>query len=212
MATSILLVDDHVLLLDTLKEYLVRSLQGVQVDAVRTLAECEARLREPDPPDLALVDYRMPGGHGLATIRELVANEAEVPIAVMSGQATPGEVMALLRLGTMGFVSKSVSGTSLTHAVRLMLSGERYLPASVFADAQPRRSGVAALDEEAPVTLRELEVLRLLRSGLTNKEIGRALMIEEVTVKLHINRLCKRLGVKNRVQVLMAAMERSLLD
>lgn len=212
MTTSILLVDDHVLLLDSLTEYLVRSLQGVRVDAVRTLAECEARLRDPDPPDLALVDYRMPGAHGLATVRALVANEAEVPIAVMSGQATPGEVMSLLRLGTMGFVSKTVSGSSLTHAVRLMLSGERYLPASMFVDAQPGRAVTASADDDDAVTPRELEVLRLLRSGLTNKEIGRALAIEEVTVKLHINRLCKRLGAKNRVQVLMTAMERGVLD
>lgn len=212
MTTSILLVDDHVLLLDSLKEYLVRSLQGVQVDAVRSLAECEARLRDADPPDLALVDYRMPGSRGLATIRDLVANAAEVPIAVMSGQATPGEVMSLLRLGTMGFVSKSVSGSSLTHAVRLMLSGERYLPAAVFTDAQPRRPGAPVPETDDAVSPRELEVLHLLRSGLTNKEIGRDLMIEEVTVKLHINRLCKRLGARNRVQVLMAAMERGLLD
>lgn len=210
--SAILLVDDHILLLDALREYLTRSLDGVTVSTMVSLAECQAALVPACEFDLVIVDYKMPGSRGLATIRELVNNPADVPVAVMSGQATPSEVMAILRLGTAGFVNKTVTGTSVTHAVRLMLSGERYIPASVFAERPAHRTRAMLEVDAEPIPERELAVLSLLRQGRTNKEIGRELNLEEVTVKHYVHRLTKRLGVKNRVQVLMAALDLGLVD
>ncbi|MDE2396028.1 MAG: response regulator transcription factor [Burkholderiales bacterium] len=211
--SRLLLVDDHVLLLDTLRDYLARSLEGMEVDAVRTIAECEAALARPDTYDLALVDYRMPGSRGIGTLRGLVENPCDVPVAVMSGQASQEDVRAILQLGAIGFVNKTVSGSSLTHAVRLMLSGERFIPASLLSAQSTRRGAPGAVgDPDEALNPKALAVLRLLRQGRTNKEIGRELQIEEVTVKLYVGRLAKRFGAKNRVQVLMAAMEHGLLD
>ncbi|MDE2370786.1 MAG: response regulator transcription factor [Burkholderiales bacterium] len=211
--SRLLLVDDHVLLLDTLREYLSRSLEGMEIDTVRTLAEAEAALARPDTYDLALVDYRMPGSRGIATVRGLVENPCDVPVAVMSGQASAEDVRAILQQGAMGFIDKAVSGSSLTHAVRLMLSGERFIPASLLS-AQSARRGSAGPGDDAdePLPPKAMAVLRLLRQGRTNKEIGRELELEEVTIKLYIGRLAKRFGARNRVQVLMAAMEHGLLD
>ena len=211
--SRLLLADDHVLLLDSLRDYLARTLDGMTVDAVRTIAECEAALARTEAYDLAIVDYRMPGSRGISTVRGLIENPGDVPVAVMSGQASQEDVRAILQLGAIGFIDKTVSGSSLTHAVRLMLSGERYIPASLLSGRNTRRGAVGLGDDaNGEPSAKELAVLRLLRQGRTNKEIGRELQLEEVTVKLYVGRLAKRFGAKNRVQVLMAAMEHGLLD
>ncbi|MBU6261041.1 MAG: response regulator transcription factor [Burkholderiales bacterium] len=211
--SRLLLVDDHVLLLDTLRDYLTRSLEGMEIDTARTIAEAEAALARPDTYDLAIVDYRMPGSRGISTLRGLVENPCDIPVAVMSGQASAEDVRAILQQGAMGFIDKAVSGSSLTHAVRLMLSGERFIPASLLSSQSARRGSSGPGDDGSePLPPKAMAVLRLLRQGRTNKEIGRELELEEVTIKLYIGRLAKRFGARNRVQVLMAAMEHGLLD
>ncbi len=107
--------------------------------------------------------------------------------------------------GAAGFLPTTLGAEALLSAVRLVLSGERYLPAELLAaEVLPRSgrapSGGAEDDPFERLSGREAEVLERLLDGLTNKEIGRALDVQEVTVKLHLRSVYRKLGVKNRAQ------------
>jgi DNA-binding NarL/FixJ family response regulator len=123
---------------------------------------------------------------------------------VLADEVRRAEVQAALRCGAEGFLPRSLGADAFLNAIRLVLSGESYVPAGLLAAERlsgsgPAPAGAAAEAFEA-LTGRESDVLEQLLDGLTNKEIGRALDIQEITVKLHLRGVYRKLGVKNRAQ------------
>ena len=198
----ILIADDHDLVRDTIAAFL-RAEGGADTETVSDLQGALDRVAPDRPWDLVLLDYTMPGMDGLKGLERVLAAVPEVPVAIMSGTASKQVAEDALALGAVGFLPKTLGAKSLVNAVRFMAAGERYVPVSFLQASEPAGVGGAA----AQLSQREREVLEGLLRGDSNKEIARALDLQEVTIKLHVKTLCRKLGAKNRTQAAMAARD-----
>ncbi|ETA50954.1 response regulator [Ponticoccus alexandrii] len=197
----ILVADDHDLVRETIAAYL----NGTEIEEVQTVATLDEALQvveETGSFDLVLLDYNMPGMNGLDGLTRMQAANAGRPVAILSGSATREIADAALKAGAQGFIPKTLSARSLLSAARFMAAGETYVPLE-FLQQQPA-------DKGGPLTRRELEVLRGICEGKANKEIARDLDLQEVTVKLHVKTLSRKLEARNRTHAAMIARDRGL--
>lgn len=208
----ILLADDH----DLVRDSLALLLQGLDTDVevlhAATLPEAVKKAAEA-PFDLVLLDINMPGMNRVAGVEAMRRALPQVPIVVVSGQITPDTVMDALKAGAAGFIPKTMAGKAMLNAIRLVLSGERYIPRLVLEGAAAPAEGSAHPVGEggtAALSRREREVLALLASGLSNKEIARRLQVETVTVAVHLSSVYRKLGAANRTQAVRIALEQGL--
>ena len=198
----ILVADDHDLVRETIAAYLEaegfdRVLLASHVDhALRLIAEGGA-------VDLVLADYDMPGIDGLVGLSRLIAANAPHPVALISGAVSADGATAALALGARGIVPKTQSSRAMVAAVRAMLAGETFAPVTVQV---PQR-----LPGEMALSPREVDVLRGICAGKSNKEIARDYGLQEVTVKLHVKTMSRKLGAKNRTHAAMIARDRKLV-
>jgi DNA-binding NarL/FixJ family response regulator len=169
-------------------------------------------------PDVVLMDIRMPGLDGLEATRRILT-EPEVPpckVVILTTFDVDEHVYEALRAGASGFLLKDVPADQLAHAIRVAAAGEALLAPSVtrrliaaFArPSAPAPVPVAGLSELTP---REVEVLTLLAEGLSNAEIAARLFVGEATVKTHVARILTKLGVRDRVQAVIAAFRSGLV-
>ena len=149
--------------------------------------------------DLALVDQGLPGMNGLAGLAATVALAGATPIALMSGSTARELAEAAFEAGARGFVPKKMAARAMVAAVRLMARGERFAPMGLLTSDKAPGAPLALL------TAREVTVLRGICEGKSNKEIARDLALQEVTVKLHVKTLSRKLGAKNRTHAAMIA-------
>ncbi|MBO9465374.1 Transcriptional regulatory protein DegU [Pelagimonas phthalicica] len=197
----ILLADDHDLVRDTIAAYLTGN-EGDEVVTVSTLDDAVEAAVSGGSFDLVLLDYNMPGMNGLEGLARMKeANEGR-PVAIISGSASREVADAALQAGAQGFIPKTLSAKSLLTAARFMAAGEVYAPVE-FMQQKPS-------DEAGMLTRRELDVLRGICEAKANKEIARDLDLQEVTVKLHVKTLSRKLGARNRTHVAMIARDKGL--
>lgn len=198
----ILVADDHDLVRDTIAAYL----DGSDVDEVRavaTLQDAVAAASESGSFDLVLLDYDMPGMNGLEGLDLMRAANCGRPVAILSGSANRDVASAALKAGAQGFIPKTLSARSLLTAARFMAAGEVYTPIDFM------RQGRA--DDHSMLTRREQQVLGGICEGKSNKEIARDLDLQEVTVKLHVKTLSRKLEARNRTHAAMIARDRGLV-
>ncbi|AUN31332.1 hypothetical protein IP70_14435 [alpha proteobacterium AAP38] len=202
----LLIADDHDLLRDALRSHFEREAPGTFVQGVGTVSEALKVLDDGAPFDILLLDLRMPGMNGLNGLVRLRERYPSLKIALMSGEAKNEDIRLAMAHGAVGFLPKTLPGSILLQAVQRMAAGETFMPDNLAESAMA--SDGNALN--STFTRREREVLDFLLKGQSNKEIARALDLEEVTVKLHIRGLCRKLGAKNRTQAAMRAVELGL--
>ncbi|MBX6320356.1 MAG: response regulator transcription factor [Rhodospirillaceae bacterium] len=207
MPTRILIADDHVLVADTIAMYLDKLEGDVSVDKAASLGEVVALAERGERYDLVILDLKMPGMNGLNGLQRAREMFPGTPVAIMSGYADPQNVEDALRLGAIGFLPKMMSGRAMLGAVRLMLSGEQYVPSSLIQPGDAARHASAA-----GLSRRELDVLRCLKAGYPNKRIAAELGIEPVTVALHLRNAFRKIGAANRADAVRILIERGLLD
>jgi len=198
----ILLADDHDMVRETISAYL-ESEGGAEVALAIDLAGALQAIRQDGPFDLVLLDYQMPGMNGLTGLIQAISANKGGRVAILSGNAPVKTAREAIEAGAIGFIPKTMGAQSLLNAVRFMSSGEVYMPVEMMreeaeAEAHPLTSKLSA---------RELEVLDGLCKGQSNKEIARDLDLQEVTIKLHVRTLCRKLDAKNRTQAALAAKE-----
>ena len=214
----ILIADDHPIVLQALISLLGAADDKTEVFGVSTLDEAIDYFETSGLPDLALVDFKMPGLGQPAMISSLCERFSGLKLAVISGVEDPDLALELMRRGALGFVPKTMAPAAMVHAVRLMAEGGRYLPDLVLrsaANSAADESSVSAVNSSGGakafgLTDRELEAVTELIGGRSNKEIARALGIEEVTVKLHLRRAFKKMGARNRADAVRVAMDAGL--
>ncbi len=195
---NILLADDHELVRDTISAFLERE-DDMKVSVASDLASASEMMTREGPFDLVLLDYSMPGMNGLEGLAEALARNAGKPVAVISGTALPDIAEAALANGASGFLPKTIPAKSLLNAVRFMAAGETYVPFAFLAQRETQASHPMLSN----LTTREAEVLRGLIDGRSNKEIARELGLQEVTIKLHVKTLCRKLEARNRTHAAM---------
>ncbi|HYM29651.1 MAG TPA: response regulator transcription factor [Candidatus Cybelea sp.] len=207
----LMIADDHVLVADMLEGHLAKLGPDVQIDKAADLASVLVKADTGTKYELIILDLRMPGMNGLAGVKAVQRRFPEARIAVISGEATPENAEDALAAGAAGFIPKTIGGRAMLNAVRLILSGERYMPAE-FGHAQgaDRKAGgsqTSAMRVLATLTQRERQVLRQLVAGDTNADIGKQLGIETVTVALHLRSIYRKLDVESRTQAVKFCIE-----
>ena len=162
---------------------------------------------------MIILDLKMPGMDGLTGLRQMRAEFPNTPIVILSGSDDPEDVAESIRLGANGFIPKTMVGAALVTALKLVLNGERFVPPeNRFGELGPsgrphHESASRGYDAIGQLTPRQRAVLAELVEGYSNKEIAKRLAIEEITVKVHLQRIYKRLAVANRTQAVRRAME-----
>ncbi|HJS30513.1 MAG TPA: response regulator transcription factor [Alphaproteobacteria bacterium] len=209
----ILLADDHHMVREALTPYVQRVGAGVNVLHAGSFAQAREQARQNAPLDMIILDLKMPGMDGLTGLREMRAEFPKTPIVILSGSDDPTDVAESIRLGANGFISKTMVGAALVNALKLVLDGELFIPAeSCFGEygqsGAPRHAPASRGNNAiGQLTPRQRAVLAELVEGYSNKEIAKRLDIEEITVKVHLQRIYKRLAVANRTQAVRRAME-----
>ena len=177
------------------------------VEAIATVAATE--------PDVVLMDIRMPELDGVEATRRITESGSTARVLILTTFDLDEYVYRALRAGAGGFLLKDTPPEKLIDAVRVVAAGEALLAPSVtrrlieeFAATTTDAATVTGLDE---LTERETEVLQAMARGLSNAEIAEVLYVGETTVKTHVGRILMKLGVRDRVQAVVAAYESGLV-
>ena len=201
---NILLADDHALVRDGLKPFLCELDPDTTVLDAANLDEAVKIAKASDELTLILLDLKMPGMNGSRGIELLHRIRPTVPVVILSGHVEREDVLAAVRAGASGYIPKTVSGPALVNALRLVLTGESYLPSSILLDsAAVPPTNASPLSTLSP---REQEILGFLIEGQTNKEIARRLDLQEITIKIHLRTASRKIGAVNRAQAVRIAM------
>ncbi|MEP4888032.1 MAG: response regulator transcription factor [Alphaproteobacteria bacterium] len=202
----ILLADDHAMVRDGLKNYIQVVEPNTQIIEAETFDEAAGILSNDEGIDLIILDLNMPGMNRMEGLDKLHAVYPETPVVILSGSIDHADIMGALDHGAAGYFPKTMGGQSLTNALRLVLSGERYVP-SVLLTPDCSRPADTALREPASknragpdLSERETAVLGLLARGKSNKEIARDLGLQEATIKTHVTSVFRKLDVSNRTE------------
>lgn len=202
----ILIADDHDLVRDLIVVFLEQE-DDIAVSAVSDFDGVVSKIDEDGPFDLVLLDFSMPGVNGLEGLERAIELNQNKPVALISGVANRDIAKAALAAGAAGFLPKTLAAKSLIHAVRFMVAGEQYAPVKFMTEHEEvEQSPLAKLLSE-----RERQVLEGLGRGLSNKEIARELDLREVTIKLHVKTLCRKLEARNRTHAAMIGRDAGLM-
>ena len=210
----LVLVDDHTLFRDGLRTILQME-DDLDVIADVESAEDIVELVWQLKPDLLLLDIRMPTGNGLEAVPAVVRISPETRVLVLTACDEQEEHVRALMLGAKGVVLKDSARNTLIEAIRTVCRGGFWIDPRMrrtVADevAQNGTSGGATRRGHTGLTDRELEIVRLVASGQKNKEVSAALTISERTVKTHLQNIFQKLGVRDRVALVMYALQHGL--
>ena len=214
---SFLIVDDHPIVRDSLHTLLQDLEPGCDTSLATSLNDMRRTLQSNDKFDYAIVDLNLPDSRGIDTLKAVRELRAELPVIVYSGRAEQDTILRCLNFGAVGYIPKTQYGDLITQALRMIFSGQTYVPRQAVAESDKRRYGLnappaasAADPRDLGLTERQIEVLTLMLRGLPNKLICRKLNLAEGTVKVHVSNLLRALGVRNRTQAVIAAGELGL--
>src|ERR1700716_1657927 len=207
----VIIADDHELARLGLRTMLEPEPDLEVVGEATTGRETVALCRQLQP-DLVLMDIRMPDLDGLVATRTIKEDFPRISILIVTLSEDPDYLLEALRVGAAGFVLKDASRREVVAAVRQVLSGESPLDPKLAAQLIRRLDGQRPPKEQPAkhcdnLTQRELEVLRLVAEGKTNHDIEQALFVSVGTVKVHVERIIDKLGVSDRTQAAVRAVE-----
>ena len=213
----VIIADDHPLFRDALKQILTATLPGASIAEAESVEKLLESLSQDAAADLVLLDLKMPGEKGAASLSGLTglmylrSQHPGIPVVICSASDNPGMIRRCLNLGASGFISKSLPVEQIRSAVKTVLDGGVWFPAEVQREAAgDELSELAA--RLATLTPQQVRVLSMLGQGLLNKQIAFELSVSEATVKAHVSAILQKLGVDSRTQAVIAVNRISVLD
>lgn len=207
---KILLADDHPLFREGVKPVLLKLDHRVTLIEADDYPSAFAAMHRAREVDLALLDLYMPGMSGMEGVIRFRAAFPDIPVVVLSAAEQVEDIHKLLAAGALGYITKSSPSEVILTALQRVLAGGIYVPPSLLehpaADppASPKNNMTSAL------TFRQIEVLRELAQGLSNRQIGDTLQVTEGTVKLHVAAIFRLLRVNNRTEAVLVAQKMGL--
>jgi DNA-binding NarL/FixJ family response regulator len=215
----VLIADDQRVVRDGLS-MLVSLIDEVEVVGLASDGTEAVRLAEAHRPDVILMDLRMPGVDGATATAQVRQRLPGTQVLVLTTYADEAAILAALRAGALGYLTKDASAEQIEAAVRAVHAGQTHLDPAVQARLVAAVTGQApgpatdpadgAGPPPAGLTSREAEVLNLLASGLSNTEIAQRLFLSNATVKTHINRIFAKTGARDRAQAVRFAYQHGL--
>jgi DNA-binding NarL/FixJ family response regulator len=209
--TTLFLVDDHALFLSG-----VRSELSEHFPIVGTAGDVDEAigLIRDSSPHVVLVDVHMPGGGGVTVISQVLQTHPDVKFLALSVSDSPEDVIAMIRAGARGYVTKSISPNELAEAVRRIADGDAVFSprlAGFVLDAFGGAISPAADPELDQLTPREQEVMRLIARGLAYKQVARKLSISIKTVETHVSSVLRKLQLSSRHELARWASDRKIV-
>lgn len=211
MTIRVFVVDDHSIFLSGLRSELGRSFEIVgeatdvdeAIDAIRSVR-----------PDVALVDVHMPGGGGAAIVSAVMKDRPEVRFLALSVSDAAEDVIAIIRAGARGYVTKTISPTDLADAIRRINGGDAVFSprlAGFVLDAFGAEAATLADPELDQLTPREREVLRLIARGYSYREVAKQLQLSVKTIETHVSAVLRKLQLTSRYELARWATERRII-
>ena len=200
----ILVVDDHHVVRQGLVA-LINSVEDMEVIAEAPDGRKGVDLHREHRPDVTIMDLRLPVLGGVEAIQEIRRASPHARVIVLTTFDGDENIYRALQAGARGYLLKDMFGDELMEAIRAVHAGKTRIPPVVAQRLAERMNG-------SELTTRELDVLRLIVAGKSNKEIGNDLHISEATVKTHINNLLGKMGVSDRTQAATTAIQRGLVQ
>jgi DNA-binding NarL/FixJ family response regulator len=212
MPITLVLANDHPIFLDGLED-LFRREPDFQVLARCLDGSATLRAVRQHKPDVLILDLRMPERDGLAVVREMQKEKLSTRVVVLTAAVDEDEVLEAIRLGVQGVVLKEMAPRLLVQCVRKVRAGEQWLERHSVSLALERllKREAAARQIAGLLTPREIEIVRMVASGLRNKQIADSLYISEGTVKVHLHNIYERLKVNSRLQMILYARDKGLV-
>ena len=217
MTIRVLLCDDQALIRDGFR-MILNAEEEIEVVGEASDGGDAVELTKRLLPHVVLMDVRMPRMNGIEATRRILLSGVESRVLVLTTFDVDEYVYEALRVGASGFLLKDVSAAQLVEGVRVVAAGESMLAPTVTRRLLERFSGSLPGGDERPppalasLTEREREILTLLSNGLSNAELGARLFLSEPTIKTHLSSIFRKLGVRDRVQAVIAAYDAGLVE
>lgn len=210
----IVLADDHRLVVEAIQSLLSSLDPEIEVVQAASFSEAIKKLAEENVVDLVVLDLNMPGMNGVEGIRIMGEKHPQLPVVILSGQASAEEVREVLQAGARGFIPKDLGGKGMLRALELVLSGEIFVPAMALEKGvEDVKAGTGAGGKFSPenplshLTPRERQVLSLLIEGQSNKAIADRLGLKPITAAFHVRGIFRKLNVANRTEAVITAIK-----
>jgi len=230
---KILIADDHELFLKGLEFILQENLQNIEITTAQNYTEIFSRLQQDNLFDLVITDLAMPGANWLDAIKKIHTAFPDTPIIIISAVFDKTILQQTLDIGVSGYIPKTASNNLIISAINLVLAGGVYIPHELLYSVQNNSSPATIQQQKEYIsplktlekltanttehtqkglTERQIDIVRCIAEGLSNKQIAYKLNLTEGTVKVHITVILKILNVKNRTSAVIEAAKRGYIS
>ena len=206
---TVLIADDHPVVRQGLRSYL-QTVDGIDVVGEAANGDEAARLAAALDPDVVLMDLSMPEVDGIEATRRITEASSTTKVIALTSFATDDKVFPAIRAGAAGYLLKEAEPSEVADAIAKVHRGEPILHPAVAERLMREVAAATPRAHRTDLTTRELEVLRLIAAGRSNREISRELGVAEKTVKTHVSNVLTKLGVADRTQAALYAVEHGL--
>lgn len=211
---KILIVDDHVLFREGLAA-IIRPQSDIEIAGMAGTVREAIEIARMVKPDIILMDFNLPDGSGVDATRVILDEQPNCKIVFLTMSEQDEDLFAAIRSGAKGYMLKNMHPPELVSAIRSVQQGESALSRAMtmrLMDELSRTKKTIGRPAENTLTLRELDVLRAIASGMSNQEIGNHLFISENTVKFHVHSLLAKLNLSDRKEAANFAKEHGLIN
>lgn len=208
-AIRVLIVEDQAMFAEALSRLIDEEPGLESVGTVSSMRDAMATVRHKEP-DVVLMDYALGDGDGVAAAREITRSRPETKVIMLTGFAEPSVLVAAIEAGCSGFITKNQATQELVHGVRRAHEGEAVIEPGMLAGLLPRlhRSVVAPRSQLTP---RELEVLRCLARGTSNRDIAEQMVLSVNTIRCHVQNLMMKLGAHSKLEAVSKAVRQGII-
>jgi two-component system nitrate/nitrite response regulator NarL len=208
---KLVIADDHNLFREALCYYLRQSSLAPEIIEASSLGEALDRAAA-TPPDALLLDFVMPGMDGVQGIDVARQRHPDVPLVILSGNMTREQMIEAVKRGAAGVISKDLTGRALVEALARILSGESVVAPTTWVEPLSPQGDRSGDWKHFNLTPREIEVVRLVARGMSNKMLAHTLGIAEITGRLHLRNAFRKMGARNRADAVRIAMRSGLVN
>ncbi|MBL4910428.1 MAG: response regulator transcription factor [Alteromonadaceae bacterium] len=199
---KVIIADDHPLFRQALLETLKSKLAQTKWLEAETVNELNTLLSSDSDADLLLLDLNIPGAHGFNTLVHVRKHFPQIPVVIVSAYEDNDTINNAMNYGASGFVPKSTPVETIFEAIRQVLQGGLWTPASLNDSNQESKSDMA--DRISSLTQQQYKILMMFAQGMLNKQIAYDLSVSEATIKAHATAIFRKLNVRNRTQAVIA--------